>query len=42
MSFIWTKKRNAFIIEKKTQSTIGSVDEKLQTAVFKRRAKQKV
>ena len=34
--YLDTKKRNAFIIEKKTQSTSGSVDEKLQTAVFKR------
>jgi hypothetical protein len=28
-------KRNAFIIEKKTQLTSGSVDEKLQAAGFK-------
>jgi hypothetical protein len=36
--FINIEKRVAFIIEKKTQKVMGSVDEKIQTAPFKKYA----
>lgn len=33
--YLDTTQKNAFIIEKKTQQTLGSVDEKIQAAAFK-------